>query len=138
MLATASDNASHCSYVPCIWINGKVYILVSGLAEHTGNLKHVKNNKIGCMLIEDESASPQIFARCRLMFKSGVKQIERTSKLWPEIITLFKQRFGEIVEVLDSLPDFVIIELKPEQAVLVKGFGDAHQLSEEILNNTGG
>jgi len=133
MLATTSDNSSHCSYVPFIWVNGKVYILVSALAEHTGNLKSANKNKIGCMLIEDESVSSQIFARRRLMFKSRIYQIERTSKRWPELIDLFKQRFGEIVELLNSLPDFVIFELEPEHAVLVKGFGDAHKLGKEIL-----
>ena len=100
MLATTSGGSSHCSYVPFIWVNGKAFILVSALAEHTGNLKNANKNKIGCMLIEDESVSAQIFARRRLMFKSRVNQFERTSKKWPGLIDQFKLRFGEIVEFL--------------------------------------
>ncbi|MGI9290535.1 MAG: HugZ family protein [Gammaproteobacteria bacterium] len=130
IIATTSGNSSHSSYVPFIWANKKAYILVSALAEHTGNLKNTNKNRIGCMLIEDESAAAQIFARRRLMFKSTVAEIDRAADQWPVLIGKFKQRYGEIIELLESLPDFTIFELEPEQIVLVKGFGDAHDIKE--------
>ena len=128
-LATANEIGSHSSYAPYIYSDCKFYILVSGLAEHTSNLINAET-KIGCMLIEDEAKSKQIFARKRLMFKSIPVQINRNSTDWDRVIELFNSRFGDIIELLDSLPDFVLFELKPEQAILVKGFGDAHQLSD--------
>ena len=128
MLATASDDCSHCRYVPFIWVGEHVYILVSALAEHTGNLKNAGQNKIGGMLIEDESVCQQIFARRRLMFKSAVIEIGRDTEQWSGIMVKFKQRYGEIIELLDSLPDFTIFRLQPQKLVLVKGFGDAHQI----------
>ncbi len=128
MLATSGGDTSHCSYVPFIWVDEHVYILVSALAEHTGNLKHAGQHKVGGMLIEDESASRQIFARRRLMFKSAVIEIMRDSDPWPDIMSGFKQRYGEIIDLLESLPDFTVFSLQPEQMVLVKGFGDAHQI----------
>lgn len=134
MLATTGGDSAHCSYVPFVWMNEKAFILVSDLAEHTGNLKSSGDFKIGCMLIEDESACAQIFARRRLMFKSAVNQISRDAEKWPVLIAQFKLRFGEIIDLLEALPDFVIFELKPEQAVLVKGFGDAHKLDPETFN----
>ena len=136
-LATTNNNSPHCSYVPFIWINAKVYILVSALAEHTVNLKYAQNNTIGCMLIEDESVSAQIFARRRLMFKSVVFEVTRDIDQWPDLIRVFKQRFGEIIDLLDSLPDFTIFELTPDDALLVKGFGDARNLDENTLIKLG-
>lgn len=136
-LATNNDNSPHCSYVPFIWINAKAYILVSALAEHTANLKYAYNSSIGCMLIEDEAQSAQIFARRRLMFKSTVCEVTRDVDQWPDLIGAFKQRFGEIIDLLDSLPDFTIFELTPDDAVLVKGFGDAHNIDESILKKVG-
>ena len=136
-LATNNDTSSHCSYAPFIWTQGKVYILVSALAQHTGNLKVVDKNSIGCMLIEDEAVSAQIYARRRLMFKAKVFQIDRESDQWYELIGIFKHRFGEIIDLLDSLPDFSIFELNPETAVLVKGFGDAQNINEDVLVKLG-
>lgn len=132
MLATADDDSSHCSYVPFIWTGEDVYILVSALAEHTGNLKNAGRKKIGGMLIEDESVSRQIFARRRLMFKSEVAEIRRDADQWAGLIADFRQRYGDIIDLLDSLPDFTIFRLQPRQMVLVKGFGDAHQIENGL------
>ena len=136
-LATSEENSSHCSYVPFIWSEGKIHILVSALAEHTANLKNAKSAVVGCMLIEDESAAEQIFARRRLMFKSAVLQIPRNVDQWPLLIRKFRQRFGEIIDLLDSLPDFTIFELSPDDAVLVKGFGDASKIDKKTLLKLG-
>ncbi len=132
ILATANEKASHASYAPFVQKDQNFYILVSGLAEHTNNLIN-SPDKMGCMLIADEGESKQIFARRRLMFKAMPIQIERESKQWEVILSQFKTRFGEIVDLLDSLPDFILFELKPEQVVLVKGFGDAHQVPDHQI-----
>ncbi len=129
ILATGNQADSHASYAPFVCLGKKFYILVSGLAEHTNNLINTKA-KIGCMLIEDEIKSQQIFARKRLMFKAIPRQIESESNDWSQIMDKFSDRFGEIINLLNSLPDFVIFELKPANVVLVKGFGDAHQLND--------
>ena len=138
MMATTNDESSHCSYVPYIWVNQRLYILVSALAQHTTNLKNTDDHAIGCMLIEDESVSSQIFARQRLMFRAKVIEISRDADQWQKIIELFRIRFGEIIDLLDSLPDFTLMELDPEDAVLVKGFGDAHTVSKDSLARLGG
>ena len=135
-LATSNQEQSHSSYAPFIYLDKKFYILVSGLAEHTSNLLHAQN-KIGCMLIKDEAKSKQIFARKRFMFKSMPLPIDRKSKQWDELMGHFKTRFGDIIDLLDSLPDFVLFELNPVNAVLVKGFGDAHQLTDSDLDQLG-
>ena len=134
ILATASRKTAHASYVPFITLEDKFYILVSELAEHTAYLKQ-PDHEIGCMIIEDESTCTQIFARRRFMFKSKPKNIARGSEQWPDLIALFNRRFGDIIELLDSLPDFSMFELKPKNRVLVKGFGDAHKISDAVLMN---
>ena len=137
MMATTSGEGSHCSYVPYIWVNQRLYILVSALAQHTTNLKDTGDQAVGCMLIEDESDANQIFARQRLMFRAKVVEINRDADQWHKLITQFKLRFGEIVDLLDSLPDFTVFELNPEHAVLVKGFGDAHNIDKTCLARLG-
>jgi len=134
MLATASDDGSHSSYAPFIFSDQKFYILLSGLAEHTANVIKARNT-IGCMLIVDEADSEQIFARKRLMFKATSTQIDRVSESYSLVMGKFNARFGEIIDLLDSLPDFILFELTPEQAVLVKGFGDAHQIPDHQFAN---
>jgi len=44
-----------------------------------------------------------------------------------------KDRFGEIIDGLSQLQDFVLFNLKPEQGLFVKGFGQAYQVSGDDL-----
>ena len=68
------------------------------------------------------------------MFNSTVEAITRDSEHWPGFLSEFKQQYGEIIDLLDSLPDFTIFKLRPQQLVLVKGFGDAHQIEGGLAN----
>ena len=134
ILATANEESSHSSYAPFIYYNNNFYILVSALAKHTSQMQSTQR-PIGCMLVTDETQSSQIFARCRLMFNALPKLHDRHSKQWPILIDRFKHRFGDIINLLDSLPDFSIFELTPKHAVLVRGFGDAQHLPDDWLGS---
>lgn len=41
----------------------------------------------------------------------------------------YRDRFGTMVDLLESLPDFQLFELSPTSGQLVLGFGQAHELS---------
>lgn len=44
-----------------------------------------------------------------------------------------KARFGEIIDGLSNLEDFVLFNLKAEKGLFVKGFGQAYEVSGDDL-----
>ena len=48
------------------------------------------------------------------------------------ILSHFRQRHGEIIDLLTSLPDFLLFELEPESGTFVKGFGQAYRVNAEL------
>lgn len=140
--------------------DGGLLIAVSGLAAHAAHLARIAdicrrdsaaNNDgqsavpvaaepllqgtavVSAMLIEDEAASRQIFARtrltlrCRVELQSGEDRARGFSRL--------RERFGEIVGVLEGLPDFVAYRLAPLDGVFVMGFGAAFDLASGDLSS---
>lgn len=129
MLATVNkDGSPLVSYAPYIVNEHKqFYIFISQLAAHTANLQH--NGQASLMLIEDEAAAAQLFARQRLTFQCRATSITRHSLEWNHVIVQYHDRFGDIVELLESLPDFQLFQLTPTSGQLVVGFGQAYELS---------
>ncbi len=121
------------SYTPCIIDEAKnIYIFVSGLSTHTKNL--YENPLVSVLFIEDEAQTKQIFARRRLTFDCEANLLDRDTEQWTEIVDQFQARFGEIIEILRSLPDFRIFQLTPKSGRFVLGFGAAYAVDGEQLN----
>jgi len=119
------------SYSPAVLDDERnVYIYVSEIANHTGNL--LSNGKASFMIIEDESASGQLFARKRISFKAEAAVIERGSEQWDAIMGRFEEKFGRVVEHLKGMDDFHLIRLSPEEGRLVLGFGRAYSISADL------
>ena len=53
--------------------------------------------------------------------------------MWQQVVGQMKERFGEIIDGLSQLEDFVLFNLKPESGLFVKGFGQAYQVSGDDL-----
>jgi putative heme iron utilization protein len=49
------------------------------------------------------------------------------------VIAQLQERFGEIIDGLSQLQDFVLFNFKPEHGLFVKGFGQAYQVSGDDL-----
>jgi putative heme iron utilization protein len=131
-LATCSSENQACiSYAPFITRNNRLYILVSDLAEHTHNLRN--NASCSAMIILDEQASVELFARQRLQYQMNALQIERSSKIWAQVITHMKTELGDIVHQLVQLTDFHLFELEPLKGKFINGFGQAYTLEESTL-----
>jgi heme iron utilization protein len=121
------DGTPNASYAPFIIdSNRNLYIYVSGLSEHTANLRHKPIASV--LLIEDESQSEQIFARRRLTYTCRANVLDRDHPLWASISEQFEARFGEIIPVLKGLPDFQIVQLVPTAGRFVVGFGAAYEV----------
>ena len=121
------------SYTPFVMdAQKRIYIYVSGLASHTQNIS--ANSKVSVLFIEDEAQTKQIFARRRLSFDCEPSLLSRDTPQWIEVVEKFQAKFGEIIAMLRSLPDFRIFQLTPTKGRFVIGFGAAYEISGDNLN----
>ena len=134
MLSTVDvQGLPNASYTPFVMdAEKRLYIYVSGLATHTKNIEI--NPQLSVLFIEDEAQTKQIFARRRLSFDCDANLLIRDTPEWIEIVEKFQEKFGEIIEMLRSLPDFRIFQLTPTRGRFVIGFGAAYQISGDNLN----
>jgi heme iron utilization protein len=129
----SSEGMPNASYAPFVMDESKnIYIYVSGLSTHTQNL--YAKSSASVLFIEDEAQTKQIFARRRLTFECTANLIERETDKWNQIIEKFQARFGEIIELFISLPDFRIFQLTPQEGRFVIGFGAAYAIAGDNLN----
>ena len=128
------DGMPNASYSPFVMDEQKnIYIYVSGLASHTQNLHAFP--KASVLFVEDEAKTQQIFARSRLSFDCEANLIERDTQLWLQIVSQFKTSFGNIIDMLEQLPDFRIFQLKPNSGRFVVGFGAIYEVDPSDFNN---
>lgn len=121
------------SYTPFVMDEFKnIYIYVSGLSSHTTNIQN--HPYVSVLFIEDEAKADNIFARRRLNFDCTASLITRETEQWHQVVDNFQERFGDIIEMLRSLPDFRIFKLTPNQGRFVIGFGAAYNISGDNLN----
>ena len=100
------------SYSPCVVDEEKkVYILVSELSKRTSSL--VKGHNVSLMFIEPEEQCEEMYIRTRLIFECSTKQIERKTEKWNLQIPIFLKKFGDIINILESLSDFKMFCFSP-------------------------
>ncbi|MFA0112395.1 heme utilization protein HutZ [Vibrio sp. 10N.261.46.E11] len=131
-LATVDqDGRPNVSYAPFVQNQEGYFVLISDIARHARNLK--ANPQVSLMMIEDEESSKQLYARKRLTFDAQASVVERETELWTQVIGQMQERFGEIIDGLSQLQDFSLFNLKAENGLFVKGFGQAYQVSGDDL-----
>ncbi|WP_447074394.1 heme utilization protein HutZ [Vibrio alginolyticus] len=131
-LATVdAEGRPNVSYAPYVQNQEGYFVLISKIARHARNL--LENPNVSLMMIEDEESSKQLFARKRLTFDAVANVVERDTEMWQQVVGQMKERFGEIIDGLSQLEDFVLFNLKPESGLFVKGFGQAYQVSDDDL-----
>ena len=122
VLASQSENKEPlASYAPFIEDDqGRFFLLLSGLAAHSANLYYhqEQQNTLSVLLIEDEQAARNIFARKRLTYSCTVSIWSREHPQWQEKIVALKDKFGKTIEVLAGLGDFNLYCLTPQQGAL--------------------
>ncbi|MBY7729508.1 heme utilization protein HutZ [Vibrio bathopelagicus] len=131
-LATVDEEGRpNVSYAPFVQNQEGYFVLISDIARHARNLK--ANPQVSLMMIEDEENSKQLYARKRLTFDAQASVVERETELWTQVIGQMQERFGEIIDGLSQLQDFSLFNLKAENGLFVKGFGQAYQVSGDDL-----
>jgi len=127
------DGIPHCGYTPYLHrAPSSFYIFVSQLAAHTRHL--LANGTVAIMIIADEQATSQIFARARVSYLCDAKQIPPDSPDYPLVLDDYQQRHGKMAGLLRQLPDFVLFQLQPRSGQFVKGFGQAYTLTGDDLS----
>jgi len=112
------------SYAPYIEFSGGFYIFVSTLSEHTNNM--LAKPLASAMFIEDEHSAKNLYARKRAVLQLSVHQIDLDSEVAQAVFEQMRQKLGNTIELLRSLADFKLLELRPQQGRFVVGFGKAY------------
>jgi putative heme iron utilization protein len=105
---------------------GRFYIFVSELARHTLNLR--QNPKASVLFIEPEAGCRNLFARARAVFDCSARAVAPGDPEHVRQLQALQDRFGDVVALLRTLPDFHLIELTPETGHYVAGFGRAYAI----------
>jgi putative heme iron utilization protein len=129
VLATVSPNDAtpNASYAPYLKWKDRFYVLVSGLAQHTGNL--LQSRKCHLMFLADEHESVNPFARKRVSYQCVATEVLREEERASQILDAMTDKFGPTIVMLRQLPDFRLIELYPQEGLFVRGFGQAFPLA---------
>ncbi|MEM9777675.1 MAG: pyridoxamine 5'-phosphate oxidase family protein [Chloroflexota bacterium] len=121
------------SYTPfAVDADKNFYIFISSLAQHTANLE--RNPQASLMLITDEAATKQIFARQRVTFTCTARKLKQDSDGWQTAAKHYDGRFRSFFKMIRRLSDFSMFKLVPIDGVLVTGFGQAFKLSGDKLD----
>lgn len=121
------------SYAPFVWHDDACYLFLSQLAVHARNLNN--NPAIGLLIIEDESATRNQFARRRIIWQGRVEVTGRETELFATVMQQFRNRFGDFINIIEPLQDFQLFKIMPRSGRFIQGFARAFQLSGEGLGD---
>jgi putative heme iron utilization protein len=133
MLSTASpEGMPDAGYAPCFLDSeGRCHILISQLARHTENL--VSHPLASLIWIEDKESNRNAFARRRLSLQCTAENIDRNSKEWNRILKQMEVQLGNTVQLLASLPDFMLFRFDAVEGNYVRGFAQAYPVTGNNL-----
>lgn len=129
----SADGLPGCGMAPFIRKEGSFYIFVSHLAAHTRHLLALDRTQV--MMLEDEGAAQQVFARKRASFVCAVTVVDADDPAYGLLLDAMEARFGAVMGVLRSLPDFVLFRLTPRSGRFVSGFAQAYDVSGPDLDS---
>ena len=111
---------------PFIQHDGHFFIYSSHLSGHIRGL--LAHGHTQFMLIEDESASQNIWARVRLKFSAQITEIGREEAIFSSICDRIGKAHGPVMELIRNFTDFHLFRITPQKGVLVTGFAAAYRV----------
>lgn len=132
LATTDASGNPEASYAPYVWIEQACYLYLSTLARHTTNL--LTNPAISLLFIESEGKSRNLFARRRIILQGQVQLIARESPQFAKVMTEFKSRFGDFINLIEPLQDFQLFQISPKSGRFIRGFAQAFELIGPDLN----
>ena len=132
-LATLNqDRQPEASHAPVVCFDGHWYFFLSELASHTLNL--MRNPALGLILVDHRDANANPFALRRISLVGSVQPIARDQAAYGSVLAVFRDRFGEVMDLIEPLPDFHLFRFVAEQGRFIRGFGQAYDLAGENLD----
>jgi len=132
MATVSADGVPDASYAPFVRVDDNCfYVNLSELATHAGNL--LTTPRLSVMFLQAEHDSKQLFARKRLSFDADAELIERDSVRWCQLMDLFADKFGDIMDLIRPLQDFRLFRIQPRSGVYVRGFAQAYPIEGSDL-----
>jgi putative heme iron utilization protein len=116
-------NKPYSSYAPFVTEGNRYYVCINSLQTDAKNLLNSKDASI--MFIEDECEAKNSFERKRVTFDIEVLHISREDDKFIEIMTLFKEKFGEKASIYKQLNDFQLFEFRPISGKAIFGHDEA-------------
>lgn len=133
VLGTLGENGyPFSSYAPFYYDGKTVYIFISDIATHAQNMQ--RDPRASVLFIEDESSSPQIFARKRISLQCDVKRIDREEDIFEPVMHAFIAKQGGTLSMLMGMRDFNLYALTPIYGEATFGFGDAYHVGGVEMN----
>lgn len=128
-LATLNDQQQpESSLAPFVYAAPYFYVFTSGLSSHTQNLQ--RHPQDASLMIHSELNLENAFAITRVSYQVKACEIHDTEQR-QAILASFAEKFGEIIQLLASLPDFVLFALQPQNGSFVQGFGQAFDIDSQ-------
>ncbi len=131
ILSTVTEQGKpESSYAPYVRDEqGIFYIYVSELASHTQNM--LKTAAASILFIQPEKQCKNLFARERVVFDCSINEVQKQDECYYKQMLIMKEKLGETVELLQSLPDFHLLALTPINGKYIAGFGKAFSINME-------
>lgn len=128
MATVSAEGVPDASYAPFVRIDDNAfYVNLSELSMHTGNL--LSTPRVSVMFLQAEEDTKQLFARKRLGFDADAALVERDSPRWVQVMDLFADKFGDIIDLIRPLQDFKLFRIQPRSAIYVRGFAQAYPIA---------
>lgn len=126
-----TEGLPYASYAPFALGESCLYVLVSEIAVHAVNLQ--RNPVASILIIEDEDAADELFARKRVNYSVKSLMLDTASEEWLNGVNILANRHGDRIHKLSELEDFKLFKLTPTAGRYVKGFGRAYAFKGEAL-----
>jgi len=119
---------------PMVRHHGAIYIYPSHLSAHVRAM--IAAGKAAFLVIEDEGAAQNIWARQRMKFDAEIYEIERKSEEFNLVCDAFAAAHGPTMDLIRDFTDFHLLRLQPIGGVMVLGFARAYRLEGAELRVT--
>lgn len=121
------DNQPFASYAPFAfdWQQGELYVFLSQLSAHCRHLQRHPHASV--LIAQDETDTEQIYARLRVQYQVTASIVDGEQR--DAHLDKLRQRQGEVIDLLTSLPDFHLFVLQINSGSYVQGFGAAFRLA---------
>jgi putative heme iron utilization protein len=131
LASQCDDGYPYSSYAPFARDDQYLYVLLSDVAVHGGNL--AREARASVLIVEDEGTSNELYARIRVGYQVQAEELDVGSPRWEHGVQCLEARHGERPRKLSALSDFRLFCLTPVTGRYVKGFGKAYTLTGDSL-----